>query len=112
MSDDNPVTSIVAKYVDNDSIGEAITAAEQEMFEELRRWEKGAPTAVMFAANLAATEAMIRFLVHMAIDALSHVHGWDEVVSAEQELLAYAALRLVREDKMLETVKLMRPTDG
>lgn len=105
---DNPVSKIVAKYVDNDSVADAIEKAEEQMFAELKKWPKGAPHHVMVAANIAATEAMIRFLVHMSIDALATVHDWDDTVSGEQELLAYAALRLIREDRMFEAIKMMR----
>jgi hypothetical protein len=109
---DNPISEIVAKYVDNDSVAEAIEVAEKQMFDELRKWPKGAPTYVMTIANLAAAEAMIQFLVHMSIDALANVHGWSEADTQEQELLAFGALRLIREDKMHDVVRVLRETHG
>ena len=75
---DNPVSKIVAKYVDNDSVADAIEKAEEQMFVELKMWPTGAPQHVMVAENFAAAEAMLRLLFDLPLAALVTVHCCDE----------------------------------
>ena len=116
MADDelNPLSQRLARWVDNDSIPDAISALRQEIFQSLQKeYPKGIPEEVMVRLLMAGQAYQIEFLRDMVIDALSAAKDWDEDETRRQQAYAVLILEFVREEGKWLTLEMMElPKQG
>ena len=108
MAELNPLSQRLAKYVDNDSIPDAIGKLRQMTFNELQgRYPGGVPDAVMFRLMMAGMQSQIDFVRDLSVDALSHIHDWNEEETVQQQNYAVLMLEFMREEGKWVVLEMM-----